>query len=165
MLGALLSGLVFGVGLVLSGMTQPAKVIAFLDVTGAWDPSLAFVMAGAIAVYAPVYHLLRKRTVFTALDTHVSEPIDARLVVGAVIFGAGWGLGGFCPGPGFTALGGGAPQAFVFVAAMLAGMCGYRLFQRSRPEQDGAFSIPPPAASVASAAGAQSLAASRNDCA
>ncbi len=146
MLAALFSGLVFGLGLVLAGMTQPAKVIAFLDVSGTWDPSLGFVMAGAIAVYAPVYRLLHKRTTVSALDVHVREPIDGKLVVGAMIFGAGWGLGGFCPGPGFVALGAAAPEACVFVVAMLVGMLGFRaLEERSRPEQDGAFSMPPPA--------------------
>jgi uncharacterized membrane protein YedE/YeeE len=119
---AFAAGLVFGIGLILSGMTDPAKVIGFLDVTGTWDPSLAFVMAGAIAVaffaFARALHLPERRD------------IDARLVGGSVVFGIGWGLAGFCPGPAIVAFGGGFDKATVFVIAMLAGMLLYVGAQR-----------------------------------
>jgi uncharacterized membrane protein YedE/YeeE len=118
------AGLVFALGLGLSGMTQPAKIRAFLDVTGAWDPSLAFVMIGAVGVYFAVERLTRGRL-------HPRPPlvqgIDARLVVGAVIFGVGWGLSGFCPGPAIVSIGGGVGAALWFVPAMVAGMALYRL--------------------------------------
>jgi hypothetical protein len=124
-------GLVFGIGLVVAQMTNPAKVIGFLDITGEWDPSLALVMAGAIGVYAPVYWMLRARGVSPALVAEFHPPharqIDRRLVFGALIFGAGWGLGGFCPGPAITSAGFGEPKVWVFVAAMFAGMMAYRL--------------------------------------
>ena len=129
---ALISGLVFGAGLVLSGMTQPAKVIGFLDVTGAWDPSLGLVMVGAIAVYSPVYHLIFARRTAAAGSTSIVPDlrVDARLVIGAVIFGIGWGIGGFCPGPGLVAAGGGSAAGVVFGASMLAGMALFRATQR-----------------------------------
>lgn len=134
---ALLSGLLFAVGLALAGMTQPAKVIAFLDVTGAWgawDPSLAMVMIGAIAVYMPLYRwamrlqapLLAPRF---ALPTR--RDIDVRLVVGAAIFGAGWGLAGYCPGPALASLGSARAAPVVFVLAMLAGMVVFALVERA----------------------------------
>jgi hypothetical protein len=135
LIAAFAAGLVFGIGLVVAQMTNPAKVIGFLDITGAWDPSLALVMAGAIAVYAPVYWMLRARGVSPALVPEFHPPharqIDRRLVFGALIFGAGWGLGGFCPGPAITSAGFGEPKVWVFVAAMLAGMMAYRL--RAQP--------------------------------
>lgn len=124
-LTALLSGLVFGFGLILSGMANPAKVIGFLDLAGHWDPSLAFVMAGAIAVGAVAFFLARKRTVSFlggAMHLPTARDIDRRLVAGSLLFGIGWGLGGFCPGPGLVALGMGEMKALVFVAAMIAGM-------------------------------------------
>ncbi len=132
---ALLAGLVFGLGLLLSGMADPAKVLGFLDLAGAWDPSLAFVMAGAIAVGVPAFALARRRT--TALlggqmRLPTATAIDRRLVVGSLLFGAGWGLAGFCPGPALVALGLGAPQAVVFVAAMLAGMGVFELAEAAR---------------------------------
>jgi uncharacterized membrane protein YedE/YeeE len=117
---AFLAGLVFGVGLLLSGMTDPGKVIGFLDVAGAWDPSLAFVMAGAVFV---AFFAFRKRT---QLLPNRRE-IDARLVGGSMVFGIGWGLAGFCPGPALVAFGAGYDQAAVFVVAMLAGMALYTL--------------------------------------
>ena len=110
-------GLLFALGLGLSGMTQPAKVTGFLDVTGAWDPSLAFVMAGALAVFAPAYWLSRRRAVAAS-----ERGLDARLVGGAALFGLGWGLSGFCPGPAIVSLGGASRAALVFVPAMLLGM-------------------------------------------
>ena len=119
------SGLVFGLGLMLAGMTDPAKVKAFLDVAGAWDPSLALVMGGAIAVGVAAYAAARQRTrswTGAPMEIPTDRTIDARLVGGGVLFGVGWGLGGFCPGPALVALGSGMGEAGVFVAAMLAGM-------------------------------------------
>jgi len=124
-LTALLSGLVFGLGLIAGGMANPAKVKAFLDLAGAWDPSLGFVMAGAIAVALPAFALARRRrTAWSGepMDIPTSTRIDGRLVGGGVLFGVGWGLGGFCPGPALVALATGWWPAAVFVAAMLAGM-------------------------------------------
>ncbi len=121
----LVSGTLFGVGLILAGMTRPAKVIAFLDVAGAWDPSLAFVMVGAIAVHFVGWRLVpRLGRPFGggtfALPTRTD--IDRRLVFGAVLFGAGWGLGGYCPGPALTSAASGAPSTLLFVGAMLVGI-------------------------------------------
>jgi uncharacterized membrane protein YedE/YeeE len=119
------SGLLFAIGLALSGMTRPSKVLGFLDVTGRWDPSLALVMAGAVAVYASAIWVSRRMHRPVAAESFVepsaSRP-DAPLVIGAIIFGAGWALVGYCPGPAFSALGAGIPQAVPFVAAMTAGM-------------------------------------------
>ncbi len=118
-------GLLFGWGLLISGMTDPGKVIGFLDLAGAWDPSLAFVMGGAIAVGVFAFGVAKKRTrnVFGgALHLPTSRDIDRPLVIGALLFGAGWGLAGFCPGPGIVAMAAGEPKALVFVVAMLAGM-------------------------------------------
>lgn len=122
---ALASGALFGLGLVLSGMTQPTKVIGFLDVFGEWDASLMLVMAGAIAVHLPVYRLIQGRPspLFAerfALPTR--RDLDAKLLAGAVLFGVGWGLGGLCPGPGVVSLAGGGPSVAAFVAAMLLGI-------------------------------------------
>jgi len=121
---AFLSGLLFAVGLAVGGMTLPSKVVGFLDVAGAWDPSLAFVMLGAIAVYGVGYRLVarRGRTVTgEALHVPSSTRIDRRLLVGSALFGIGWGLGGYCPGPGLTAAGTGAGSAVIFAASMAAG--------------------------------------------
>ena len=121
---SLLAGLVFGLGLIVSGMADPAKVLGFLDLAGAWDPSLAFVMAGAIAVAALAFAAARKRTVSVlgaAMKLPTSRDIDARLVIGSLVFGIGWGIAGFCPGPGLVALGMGEAKALVFVVAMLVG--------------------------------------------
>ena len=112
---AFLAGLTFGVGLLISGMTHPSKVIGFLDVTRRWDPTLAFVMVGAVGVYAIALHWLGQRAPALARD------IDVRLVAGSAIFGIGWGLSGFCPGPAIVAAGSGATTALVFIAAMLVG--------------------------------------------
>lgn len=124
-LSALAAGLVFGAGLVVSGMTRPEKVLGFLDVFGDWDASLMFVMAGAIAVHVFAYRLIRRREtpLFAAkfmLPTR--RDLDAKLLIGAGVFGAGWGLGGYCPGPGIVSLPGGGMAAAVFVIAMIAGM-------------------------------------------
>lgn len=121
---ALVSGLLFGAGLVVSGMTQPTKVIGFLDLFGAWDASLMLVMAGAIGVHFFAYRFIAKKSspLFAAKFSVPSRrDIDAKLVVGALLFGAGWGLGGFCPGPGIVASASGATSVLVFVAALLAG--------------------------------------------
>jgi len=132
---ALLAGLVFGLGLILSGMANPAKVLGFLDLAGSWDPSLALVMVGAIAVGLVAFALARRRTA-TLLGAPLRLPtanvIDRRLVGGSLLFGVGWGLAGFCPGPALVALGMGELKAVVFVAAMLAGMGVFELLERRR---------------------------------
>ncbi|MBS7539603.1 DUF6691 family protein [Ancylobacter lacus] len=118
-------GLLFGLGLIVSGMSNPAKVLNFLDIFGTFDPSLAFVMAGAAGVALVGYRLvLRRRAPLLAprFELPTRRDIDARLVAGAALFGVGWGLGGFCPGPAFTALGLAAPGTLAFVPAMLLGM-------------------------------------------
>jgi uncharacterized protein len=124
-LTSFISGMVFGLGLGISGMTRPVKVIGFLDFFGAWDASLAFVMIGAIAVYFAAYRWGSKMS-SSLLATDFSLPkrrdLDAKLIAGGAIFGAGWGLGGFCPGPALASLASGAPAVLVFVAAMMVGM-------------------------------------------
>ena len=116
----LLSGAIFGAGLALSGMTNPARVLGFLDVTGRWDATLVFVMGGAVAVFAlGAYALRQRRPVPTPT---VPDPIDRRLLAGAAIFGIGWGVAGFCPGPALANLAAFRPEALVFVAAMALGM-------------------------------------------
>ena len=128
-------GLLFGIGLLLSGMANPAKVLGFLDLAGHWDPSLAFVMAGAIALAAPAFRLARTRQSSLAgvpMRLPTSRRIDRRLVGGALLFGVGWGLAGFCPGPALVAAGSGAPRAWLFVAAMLAGMAIHAALERYR---------------------------------
>ena len=130
---ALLSGLVFGAGLILSGMTDPGKVIGFLDLAGRWDPSLAFVMGGAILVGVFAFALARRRgRAFLGGAMHLPQrrDIDARLVAGSVVFGIGWGLAGFCPGPALVSFGSGVDPAAVFVAAMLGGMVLYHAAER-----------------------------------
>jgi uncharacterized membrane protein YedE/YeeE len=132
---ALLAGLVFGLGLIVSGMANPAKVLGFLDLAGRWDPSLAFVMAGAIGVGLFAFRLARRRTVsLLGLDMRLptARHIDRRLVGGSVLFGIGWGVAGFCPGPGLVALGMGEVKAVVFVAAMLVGMGLFELLERRK---------------------------------
>lgn len=124
-LTSLLAGLVFGLGLILSGMANPAKVLGFLDLFGRWDPSLAFVMGGAVAVSAVAFSIARRRSVSllgAAMKLPTARQIDRRLVIGSVLFGIGWGIAGFCPGPALVALGMGEAKALVFVVAMLAGM-------------------------------------------
>jgi uncharacterized membrane protein YedE/YeeE len=124
-LSALVAGALFGAGLVVSGMTRPRKVIGFLDVFGAWDASLGLVMVGAIAVHALAYQMTRRRSAplfDTAFVVPSRRDLDAKLLIGAAVFGAGWGLGGYCPGPGIVSLPGGGVGAAVFVVAMLAGM-------------------------------------------
>lgn len=128
-LAGLACGVLFGVGLALSQMINPAKVLGFLDVAGNWDPSLALVLIGAVAVTALAFRAIRRRPrpLFTArFHLPTRKDVDARLVAGAAVFGIGWGLVGFCPGPALAALALGFWQPAVFVAAMLAGMALYR---------------------------------------
>lgn len=134
-LTALLAGLIFGLGLVVSGMVSPSKVLGFLDIAGAWDPSLAVVMAGAISIAAPAFTVAKRRTVSlmgAEMKLPVSGQIDRRLVVGSILFGTGWGVAGFCPGPGLVALAVGEVKAVVFVIAMLAGMGVFELIEQRR---------------------------------
>ena len=124
-LASLLAGLVFGLGLIVSGMADPAKVIGFLDLAGRWDRSLALVMGGAVSVGLLAFFVTRHRTVSllgAAMKLPTARHVDRRLVLGSTLFGIGWGIAGFCPGPGLVALGMGEVKAAVFVAAMLAGM-------------------------------------------
>lgn len=128
---ALLAGVLFGAGLALSGMMNPAKVLNFLDVAGTWDPSLALVMGGALAVAAPAFALAQRRRhplLATSFELPTRSDLDPRLIGGAAMFGLGWGMVGLCPGPAIAILGTGLPGAFVFFAAMLAGMLLYRPF-------------------------------------
>jgi len=136
---ALLAGLVFGLGLLMSGMTNPARVQGFLDLAGRWDPSLAFVMGGAIVVAIGAFRLARRRAAAgrnswsgEPIELPASNTIDARLVGGGVLFGVGWGLAGFCPGPALVALSGGFGPALWFVPAMLAGMALHDAVARRR---------------------------------
>lgn len=134
-LAALAAGLVFGVGLILSGMTDPGKVKGFLDVAGNWDPSLAFVMGGAILVGFFAFRLAgrRGRTFLgDALHLPTRRDVDWRLIGGSLAFGVGWGLAGFCPGPALVSFASGVDQAAVFVAAMLGGMIAYTAAERLR---------------------------------
>ncbi|MEK2687705.1 YeeE/YedE family protein [Bdellovibrio sp. GT3] len=130
---ALLVGVLFAVGLSISGMTQPKKILDFLTFGAGWDPSLLFVMIGAVPVYMITYRLVRGRKT-PVLDTQFYIPkkteITKPLIVGSVIFGFGWGLGGYCPGPGLVSLGTGSVTAIVFVFSMMSGMLIYRMYER-----------------------------------
>lgn len=131
---SLLAGLVFGIGLIISGMTNPAKVLGFLDLAGLWDPSLALVMGGAIAVGVLAFGIARKRS-----KSLLGEPmrlpgatqVDRRLLLGGLAFGVGWGLAGFCPGPALASLASGGAKPAIFTVAMIAGMVIYELFERA----------------------------------
>lgn len=128
-------GLLFGTGLILAGMANPAKVQGFLDLAGAWDPSLALVMAGAIAVALVPFRFAARmpRSIFGApMGLPAPSKIDRRLALGSLAFGIGWGLAGFCPGPALVALGAGEPKAIAFVAAMLGGMGIFEFFERRK---------------------------------
>ena len=130
---AFVVGLLFGVGLILSGMTDPSKVIGFLDLAGAWDPSLACVMGGAILVGFVAFRLARTRTesfLGGAMHLPTARYIDRELILGSLAFGVGWGLAGYCPGPAVVALGAGQDKAVVFVIAMIAGMALYEAADR-----------------------------------
>ena len=132
---ALVVGLLFGLGLMVSGMADPSKVLGFLDLAGAWDPSLILVMVGAIAVSGVGFFAARRRTVSllgAGMQLPGARDIDRRLVGGSVLFGIGWGIAGFCPGPGLVALGMGEVKAVVFVGAMLAGMVLFEFIEKRR---------------------------------
>lgn len=134
-------GLLFGLGLILAGMTDPSKVIGFLDIAGAWDPSLALVMGGAILVGVLAFGIARKRTTSVfggAMQLPTSRDIDKRLIGGSLLFGAGWGLAGFCPGPAIVSVGAGQPKAIVFTLAMLIGMVVFEVLERRRLSQPAA---------------------------
>jgi len=137
---ALVAGLLFGAGLILSGMSNPAKVLAFLDVGGTWDPSLLFVMLGAIAVAALAFRFARAR-LRPLFGDRIHVPgagrIDARLLVGSTVFGVGWGLAGYCPGPALTSLAVGGRSTLLFVAAMVAGMALFEVIERIRAHRPG----------------------------
>ena len=126
-------GLLFGLGLMLSGMTDPGKVVGFLDLFGTWDPSLALVMGGAIMVGFFAFTVAKKRTTTFfggMLRLPTTNRMDKPLVIGSLLFGAGWGLAGFCPGPALVSMADGQPKALVFVLAMLVGMLGFELMDR-----------------------------------
>jgi uncharacterized protein len=132
---SLVAGLVFGLGLIVSGMANPAKVIGFLDLAGSWDPSLAFVMAGAIAVGAVAFAIARRRTrslLGLEMKLPTASRVDRRLMAGSALFGVGWGIAGFCPGPALVALGMGEGKAAIFVLAMVAGMGVFELLEGVR---------------------------------
>ncbi|GGX87661.1 membrane protein [Pseudoduganella dura] len=135
MLAALAAGLLFGVGLILSGMTEPAKVAAFLDLAGSWDPSLLCVMLGAIAVAAPAFRIAaRRKAAITGAPMQLprSRRIDRPLVVGSLAFGVGWGIAGYCPGPALASLSIGGAAPWLFVPAMVAGMAVFELAEWMR---------------------------------
>jgi len=145
---AFVSGVIFAVGLAIGGMLEPARVVGFLDFFGTWDPTLAFVMGGALAVAVPLHHFVVQKRATPFFDTQFHTPtnrdIEPRLLVGSAVFGMGWALAGFCPGPGLTTLATGTVDAFSFVAAMAAGMYAWsaleaQLKKRVRaPEAGGA---------------------------
>jgi uncharacterized membrane protein YedE/YeeE len=135
LVSALLVGLIFGLGLILGGMTNPAKVIGFLDLFGNWDPSLALVMGGAVVIGLVTFKIAGGRTtslIGEPMRIPTNSDIDHRLVVGSLVFGAGWGLAGFCPGPALVAFGSGSLKATIFVAAMVAGMGLFEIIERAR---------------------------------
>ena len=135
---ALMAGLIFGIGLILAGMVNPAKVIGFLDITALWDPSLVFVMIGAIAVSAIAFAIAINRTLSllgTPMQIPTSRTIDKRLVLGSLTFGIGWGLAGICPGPAMVLLGTGSIKGLIFVLAMLGGMAIYERLEAHRLRQ------------------------------
>ncbi|MFD2366153.1 DUF6691 family protein [Pseudoduganella sp. GCM10020061] len=130
---ALVAGLVFGIGLIISGMTDPAKVIGFLDLAGQWNPSLGFVMAGAILVGVIAFQFASKRDKSLLGDVMrlpTATQIDRRLVLGGLAFGAGWGLAGYCPGPALASLVSGGAKPLIFVAAMVTGMAIFEMMER-----------------------------------
>ena len=135
---AFASGLVFGIGLLVCGLANPAKVLAFLDLAGAWDPSLLVVMGVGVGVAAVAFAVAQRRNATLlgqALDLPTARDIDRRLVLGSLAFGVGWGLAGLCPGPALVLLGTGRAQGAVFVLAMLAGMAAFELVERSRAQR------------------------------
>ena len=151
-IGAFLGGIMFGLGLAVSGMTQPAKIVGFFDFFGSWDPSLAFVMLGALLVYTPVYRWAIRTWQHPiwapSFNLPTRKDIDGRLVVGSAIFGVGWGLGGYCPGPALTSVGAGSVEAFTFGASMLIGVAFYQLVMRAREGRTGRPTDPQAAAMI-----------------
>lgn len=138
-LSAFAVGLVFGIGLIIAGMTDPSKIIGFLNLAGLWDPSLAFVMGGAVAVGFIAFRFARQRTAAIlggAMQLPTARQIDRRLVLGSLLFGVGWGLAGYCPGPAVVSFGMGQEKAIVFVVAMVAGMGIYELIERFRQRRE-----------------------------
>lgn len=132
---AFLVGLLFGLGLILSGMTDPSKVIGFLDVTGTWDPSLTFVLGGAILVGSGGFAIAKKRQrslLGAPMQLPSATELDKRLLLGSLAFGIGWGIAGFCPGPAVVSAASGQPKAWIFVAAMLTGMALYSLTEQHK---------------------------------
>ncbi len=132
---AFIAGLVFGIGLIIAGMANPAKVIGFLDLAGAWDPSLALVMGGAIAVGTIAFAIAKRRThslLGDAMQLPTSTMLDKRLVGGNLLFGIGWGIAGICPGPAIVMVGSGSLKGLVFFAAMLAGMALFSWIENTR---------------------------------
>ncbi|WP_373048776.1 DUF6691 family protein [Vulgatibacter sp.] len=153
-LNALVAGILFGVGLVLAGMTLPEKVQGFLDFTGDWDPSLAFVMGGAILVYLPLNRLIRRKEkplLEPAFELPVKRTLDGKLLAGAAIFGVGWGLGGFCPGPAIVSAATGTTRLGVFMLAMIGGMAIHRLLFVKAPGREKAVQRAPQAEPIADA--------------
>ncbi len=142
-----LAGLVFGLGLIVSGMANPAKIIGFLDFAGAWDPSLVFVMGGALAVGIGAFALAGRRTVsYLGADMRLPKATaraDRRLIAGSVVFGIGWGMAGICPGPGVVLLGMGEGRGVVFVIAMLVGMGVFELIERRQRHRLGTPDVGP----------------------
>lgn len=135
LVSALIVGLLFGLGLILSGLSNPAKVLSFLDISANWDPSLALVMASAIAIGLVTFKIAGGRTTSLLGDPMrlpQDEKIDKRLIIGSLLFGVGWGLVGFCPGPAVVAFATGSMQPMVFVAAMVAGMAAFEIIERAR---------------------------------
>ena len=138
LLSALLLGLLFGLGLIVSGMTNPAKVLGFLDLAGSWDPSLVLVMGGALMVSLPLFALIgrRKRALLgEPMQLPTTRRIDLRLLLGSLTFGVGWGLAGYCPGPALVNLGTGRTEPLLFCLAMLAGMALFELIEHGRKRQ------------------------------
>lgn len=133
LLSAFIAGLIFSLGLVVSGMVLPTRVIGFLDIFGQWDPTLAFVMIGGILTHAVTYRWITKRQ-SPLLASVFAKPgqvvLDKRLLIGAAIFGVGWGLAGYCPGPGLVSLGSGAMSPMIFVGSMVGGIIVFQVFQR-----------------------------------
>ena len=138
---AFITGLIFGIGLIVAGMANPAKVLAFLDLAGNWDPSLAFVMGGAVAVGLVAFVFANRRArswLGLAMQLPTARHIDKRLVGGSVLFGVGWGLAGICPGPALVLLGAGVGKGVVFVASMLAGMSLFAMIEQWRNQTPAA---------------------------
>ncbi|AVG15438.1 MULTISPECIES: YeeE/YedE family protein [Chromobacteriaceae] len=133
LVSAFLAGLVFGVGLIVAGMANPAKVLGFLDIAGSWDPSLALVMAGAVVVALPAFAVAKRRSralLGDEMQLPATRSVDRRLLLGSLVFGSGWGLAGVCPGPALVLAGSGLPSGLLFLAAMLAGMWVHRASAR-----------------------------------